>query len=213
MVPEVVHLGGVAAVPAVVEHERGTVVDQPQARRRDAQGGPDHQVGAVDRAVDVHGQGVEPDDPPRLQGIDGEDPRDVRREVPGARQVVHAEVHALAGRVQAPHLLVRLVPRDHRVEVHQHQLGEAQPEGAGQLPHDHLGDQCLAALRGAGELHDVRAQVVGLDDSGYGSAGRQGCDVAGRGDLSQHVLGPCLPGSPSMAVRSLLPASAGMKRA
>lgn len=76
----------------------------------------------------------------------------------------------MAGGVQIADLLVGLAVGDRRVEVDQDQLGEAQPQGPCQLPHDHLGDQRLAALRGAGELDDVRPQVVGLDDRGHGAA-------------------------------------------
>src|SRR5262249_33819284 len=44
--------------------------------------------------------------------------------------------------------------------------------------------------RGAGELDDVGAEVVGLGDSGDGATGPQGFDVAGRSDLSQHLPRP-----------------------
>lgn len=83
--------------------------------------------------------------------------------------MVHAEVDPCAGGVQVADLLVGLGVRDRRVEVHQHQLREPQSERPRQLADDHLGDQRLAALRGAGELDDVRAQVVRLDDARHGT--------------------------------------------
>ncbi|BFO16753.1 hypothetical protein SHKM778_31410 [Streptomyces sp. KM77-8] len=88
----------------------------------------------MDGTVHVHGEGVEPDDPPGLHGIDGEVAGDLGGEVPRARQIVHAEIDSGAGGVQFPHLLVRLTVRDRRIEVHQHQLGEPQSQRPRQLP-------------------------------------------------------------------------------
>ncbi len=184
--PEVVRLLGRGDAPAVVEDEGRAVVDQPQARGRGAEGGPDHEVGAVHGPVDVHRERVQPDDAPGLPRVHREHLGDLGREVGAARQVVHAEVEPRAGVQQVPHLLVRLGLGERRVEVREHQLRHPQPQLPGQLAHDHLGDQRLAALRGAGELQDVGAEVVGLDDGGHGAAGTQGFDVAGGGDFGEH---------------------------
>ncbi len=185
--PEVVPPAGGRGVPAVVEDEGGAVVDQPQARGRGAERGPDHQVGAVHRAVDVHGQRVQPDDPAGFQRVHRERPGDLRGEVPGARKIVHAEVDARAGAVQLAHLLVFLPGGDGRVEVHEDQLGEAQAERAGEFTDDDLGDERLVPLRGTGELHDVRPQVVGLHDAGHGAAGAEGGHVSNSSHVAQHT--------------------------
>src|SRR5262249_36007106 len=131
VVPEVVRLVRRRGVPAVVEDEGGAVVDQPQPRGCGAEGGPDHEVGAVHGAVDVHGQRVQPDDPARLHRVDGAGPGDLGGEVPGAGEVVHAEVETGARVQQVAHLLVRFVRGDGRVEVREDQFGHAQSEPAG----------------------------------------------------------------------------------
>jgi len=63
--------------------------------------------------------------------------------------------------------------------------GDGQAQLAGQLTRDHLGHQRLATLPGAVELHDVRAEVVGLDQAGQRAALAQGEDVPGREHFTQ----------------------------
>jgi hypothetical protein len=112
-----------------------------------------------------------------------------RVEAEGARQEVHPEVEPRAGPQQVLDLLVRLGPPEHRVDLDQHQLGDRQAERAGQLADQHLGDQHLAALAGAAELHDVRPEVVGLHHPGQRAALAQRHDVPGRGDGAQRLDG------------------------
>ena len=83
----------------------------------------------------------------------------------GAWQEVAAEVEA-EGRVeQVLDLLVRLVLRDLGVEVDGDHVRDADAEAPCQLADEHLGHQDPQSLAGAAELHDVRAEVVGLDDA------------------------------------------------
>lgn len=69
---------------------------------------------------------------------------------------------------------MRLVRADGGVEAGAHQFGHPQPERTGQLTDDHLGDEGLEPLRGGGELDDIRAEVVRLDETGDGAAGVEG---------------------------------------
>ena len=147
-----------AAAPAVVEVQRGPVVDHPEVAV------PEQQVGVAPRAVHVRAERVQPDHPGRLLGPAGQ----LAVEAEGARQEVHAEVEAGAGVEQVLHLLVRLVAGDLRVQLQGDQVRGAQPDPPGQLADDHLGDQHPQSLAGAAELADVGAQVVGLDDARAG---------------------------------------------
>ena len=67
------------------------------------------------------------------------------------------------------------------------QSAAIQPQSAGELPHDHLGDQHLEPLTGTAELHDVRAQVRPLDHARHRAALAQRRDVADGGDVVEHV--------------------------
>ena len=75
-----------------------------------------------------------------------------------ARQEVDAEVEPGAGVEQVLDLLVGLVAGDLGVQVERDQPRGAQPDPAGQLADDHLGDQHPHALAGAAELADVGAR-------------------------------------------------------
>ncbi len=112
-------------------------------------------------------------------------------EAEGARQEVHAEVEPGAGVEQVLHLLVRLVPGDRRVQLQGDQVRGAQPDPAGQLAHDHLGDQHPQSLAGTAELAHVGAQVVGLDQPGQAAA------LAQRGDVARDADGPDHPSGAS----------------
>ncbi|CAO0836956.1 hypothetical protein SMICM17S_06193 [Streptomyces microflavus] len=138
-------------------------------------------------AVDVVDQRVEPDDPPRLgrAHLVGE-----RVEAERARQVVHAEVQSAARLEQLLHLLVRLGETDDRIELDGDQFRHPQPQPPPQLTADDLRDERLAALAGSGELHDVRTEIVGLDNPGERSTLPQGRDIAGRYDLQRSRPGP-----------------------
>ncbi len=72
------------------------------------------------------------------------------------------------------------------VELDQHQLGDRQPERAGELAGHDLRRQRLRALPGAAELEDVEAVVVGLDDARQRASLAQGRHVARRGHRAQH---------------------------
>lgn len=182
--------GGLGTWPVVVPDHGGPVVDQPEIAV------PDQHVGVPPRAVHVVDQCVEPDDLPGLRRIHlvGQ-----RIEAQRAGQVVHAEVQPAAGLEEFLDLLVRFGETDDGVELHGHQLRHAQPEPPAELAADDLRDQGLAPLPRPGELHDVRAEVVALDDPGERAAFTQGRDIAGRDDLSQHFSGPPI----SSAVRSM----------
>src|SRR5690606_39546874 len=52
----------------------------------------------------------------------------------------------------------------------------------------HIGDKRLATRYRAGELTHVGAEIVGLDQAGQGTAFAQGGDVAGGGDVGQHLV-------------------------
>ena len=120
--------------PAVVEVERGAVVDHPEVAV------PEQEVGVAPRAVDVGGEGVEPQHPGALV-VGG---ADLAVDPERAGQEVDAEVGADAGVEQVLHLLVGLVARQLGVEVEHDEPRGAQPEPGGQPADDHLGDQHLA---------------------------------------------------------------------
>lgn len=173
--------GCLCAGPVVVPDHGGAVVDEPRLAAQ-AQ-----QVGVAPGAVDVVDQRVEPDDPSGLRRahLEGE-----RVEAERAGEEAHAQVGAAAGLEQFLHLLVGLTEPEHRVDVDGHQPRHPETQPAGEFAADHLGDQRLAALTRAGELQDVRAEVVGLDESRQRTALTQRRDVAGREDLSQHLCRP-----------------------
>lgn len=157
--------GGLGGGPVVLPDHGGAVVDDPQIAA------VHQQVGVAPGAVDVVHERVEPDDPAGLLGghREGE-----RVEAEGAGEEVHAEVGAAAGLQQLLYLLVGFAEAEHDVELHGHQPGHPESEPAGQFAADDLGDERLAALSGAGELHDVQTEVVGLDESRQGAALTQG---------------------------------------
>ena len=127
---------------------------------------PDQQVGVAPAAVDVRREGVEPEDRGRLVGVGNA----VGVVPEGAWQEVAAEVQA-EGRVeQVLDLLVRLVLRDLGVEVDGDHVRYADAEAPCELAHQDLGHQDPQSLAGAPELHDVRAEVVRLDDPGQRAA-------------------------------------------
>ena len=82
-----------------------------------------------------------------------------------AGQEVDAEVAARAGVEQVLHLLVGLVARDRAGQVDDGEPRRGDVEPPRELADEHLGDEHLAALPGPGELHDVGAEVVGLDQA------------------------------------------------
>lgn len=178
-----------APEPVVVPDHGGAVVDEPEVAV------PDQHVRIAPGPVDVVDQRVEPDDPSGFLRVHlvGE-----RVEADRAGQEVHAEVEPAAGLQELLHLLVGLGEADDRVQLHPHQVGDAQPEPPAELSADHLRDECLAPLSGAGEFHDVRAEVVGLDDPGERAALTQRRDIAGCYDFFQHFPRPPI----SSALRS-----------
>ena len=162
------------ALRGVMEVERGTVVDQPQAVV------PDQQVRVLGGAVDVRHECVEPDDVGgELGGGRGADGRAVRQ---GRRKKVDAEVQALARHEQILDLGIRLGATECRVELDEREPRDEQPERARELAGDDLGEERLAALSRAAKLEDVEAVVVGLDERGQRPALPKRGDVAGGGD-------------------------------
>ena len=161
------------ARPAVVEVERGAVVDEPRVAV------PDQEVGVAPRAVDVGGEGVEPQDVGR--GVGRGWPRPVVAERAG--QEVDAEVEAQAGGEQVLDLLVGLVLGDGRLQVDDGHPRHVEAERPRQLADDDLGDEDLDALPGSAELQHVGAEVVGLDDARQRATLLEGGDVARGGDL------------------------------
>ena len=105
----------------------------------------------------------------------------------GARQEVDAEVAARAGVEQVLHLLVGLVARDGGGEVDDGEARRGDVEAPGQLADEDLRDEHLQALAGARELHDVGAEVVGLDEPGQRPTLPQRGDETRRGHGLQHV--------------------------
>ena len=180
-----------AAGPAVVEVERGAVVDHPEVAV------PDQEVGVAPRPVDVGGEGVEPEDAGALVVGRAHLAVDAER----AGQEVDAEVGADAGVEQVLHLLVGLVAGELGVEVEHDEARGAQPEPGRQAADDDLGDEHLRALAGAAELADVGAEVVTLDDAGQAAALAQRGDVARDGDERRSPVEITGPGPPRRAVR------------
>ena len=164
------------ARPAVVEPERRAVVDRPGAAV------PHEEVGVGPGPVDVRRVRVEPQDGGRV-GVRRR-PGAVVAEGPGKE--VDPEVAARTGGQEVLDLLVGLVPGDRAREVDDRQPGGRDAEASGDLADEHLRDEHLAALAGAGELHDVGAEVVGLDEPGEGPALAQRGDVPDGGDGLEH---------------------------
>ena len=74
---------------------------------------------------------------------------------------------------------------ERRVELDGHQLRHRQPQPARQLPADHLRDEHRQTLAGAGVLHDVGAEVVGLHQARQRPALAQRRDVPDGRDVAQ----------------------------
>ena len=102
-----------------------------------------------------------------------------------AGQEVDGQVEPGAGGDELLHLLVRLAPAELGVDVDQREVGDVDPERAAELADDDLGHQRLRALAGRGELHDVRAEVVGLDEPGQRAALPQRRQVGGGVDVRE----------------------------
>ena len=114
-----------------------------------------------------------------------------RIEADRAGQVVEGEVEAGAavdgigaGADQVLDLGVGLGARQVGVEQGEHDLGNRQAGGAGELAGDELGDQRPRSLAGAAELEDVEPVVVALDDRRQRAAFAQRRHVAGGADGS-----------------------------
>ena len=107
--------------PAMVERQRGPVVDEPHAA-------PLEQVGIAVRPVHVAHDRVEPQHAAGREGIDREGDGVV---VQGTGQEVDAEVQACARAQQVLHLLVGLAAGQAGVDVDEHELGDGQARGAG----------------------------------------------------------------------------------
>ena len=124
--------------PGVLAVERGAVVDQPQAAV------PDQQVGVLRRAVDVGGQRIEPDDR-RGQLRVGRRARG-RRVGERAGQEVEPDVAARARAISSWISGSGSARAELRVDLHEHDLGHRQPDGAGELAGHDLGHQRLRPL-------------------------------------------------------------------
>ena len=140
---------GAGATPAVMEVQRRTVVDQPQLAV------PDQQIRVTPAAIDVGGERVQPEHPDGLLGRH----RHVGVPAERAGQEVDGQVQSDAGGEQILHLLIGLVLADGRIQFQGAQLGNPQPEPAGQLADHDLGHQHLQSLAGAAELDHVGAEV------------------------------------------------------
>lgn len=159
--------------PAVVEVQRGAVVDQPQPAV------PDQQVRIAPAAVDVGGEGVQPEDAGSLRRVGGVAGVPAER----AGQEVDRQVQPDAGGEQILHLFVGLVLADRGVELERTELGNPQSQPPRELPDDHLRHQHLQALTRAAELGDVGSQVACLDDAG------QRTPLAQRGHIAKGLHG------------------------
>ncbi len=182
---------------AVVEVQRGAVVDQPQPVV------PEQQVGVARGAIDVGGERVEPHD------VGGESV--LRRVWAGgrvrerAREEVHAEVRAGAGRDQLLDLGVGLRRAEHGIDLDSDQVGHEQAEPAREFADDDLGDERPQALAGAAELDHVQAVVVGLDKPGERPTLAQRGDVTDRGDVAEAQVGGSRHGRHGTAPRGPFP--------
>ena len=139
----------------MMEDEGGAVVDEPQPPV------PAQHVGVARGAVHVGDEGVEPHD--RRRELEA---RRLGQQVEGDRpgQEVERDVEAAAGADQVLDLGVGLGARELGVELHQHDLGHVEAEGARDLAAHQLGDQRFRALAGAAELEHVHAVVVGFHE-------------------------------------------------
>ena len=129
--------------PGVLEVERGAVVDQPELAV------PDQQVRVARGAVDVGGQGIEPDDAGGEVGVDEVLHGDGVGQ--GAGQEIEREVEPAAGREEVLDLGIGLGLGEDGIELGEDDLGHRQAEEAADLAGDQLGDQgadTLARRRG-----------------------------------------------------------------
>ncbi len=162
--------GAFARLPIVLPEEGGAVIDRMKGFV------PEKEVGIAGSAIDVSGEGVEPDEEGRLGGA-GEVARG-GIEHAGAGKEVHADVPADAAFEQIADLGVGLVAAELGVDFDEDELGDGERESVGETTADEFGDEGERTLSGSAELEDVQAEVVRFDD------GRQRATLAQRHDVT-----------------------------
>jgi len=164
--------------PVVVEVESGTVVDEvgPVV--------PGEEVGVAGGAVDVEGEGVEPDSERCGAGVGCVAGGGI--EHGGAGEIVQGQVDANAGAEEIANILIGLVASEGRVDLDEDEFGDVKADGATDFSGDKFGYKGEGALTSATKFDDIEAEVVSLYDCGEGSTFAEGRDVLGGADSTKH---------------------------
>ena len=187
--------GGRRAGPRVVEVQAGAVVDQPQVAV------PAQQVRVAPASGRRSRPGRRTTAPRRLGRVDrvreGSKPERAGEEVhPEIRAALARSSSWTSGSGSARAMTASSSRPPARAPAGR---GPGQPAG------DDLGDQRLDALTGAGELNDVGAQVVGLNQPGERTALAQRRHVPRGGDPPRAPASPVARPDPAVRLRAPLP--------
>jgi hypothetical protein len=164
--------------PVVVEVESGAVVDEVELTV------PVEEIGVAGSAVDVEGEGVEPDGERgdlRISSITG-----CGVEHSGAGEIVESEVEACAGAEKVANLLVGLVAPEGRVDLSEDEFGDFETKCATNFACDEFRYQGERALASAAELNDVEAQIIRFNNCWKGAAFTKSSYVLGGADGAKH---------------------------
>jgi hypothetical protein len=145
---------------------------------------PVEEIGVARGAVDVEGEGVEPDGERGDVGVGF-----VARcgiEHRGAGEIIEGQVESDAGAKEVADLLVGFVASEGGVDLGEDEFRNVEAEGAADSAGDEFGDKGERTLARAAEFDDVEAKVVGLDNCGKRAAFAERGDILGGADGAKH---------------------------
>src|SRR5262249_40370358 len=148
------------------------------------------------RSIDVRDERVEEDDAGRHRGIGRRTGDGIEGDA--AREVVEPEVQTGARLERQANFRIRLARCERATELDENDLRDREPGRASERARQELGDERLGALAGAAEFDDVEAEVVSLDEGGYGAA------LAKREDIPDGVYGAQHAGEGGSAAKLLM---------
>ena len=115
---------------------------------------PYQQVGIARRAVDILRIGVEPHHHRSLICRSLIPCRRIEHRRP--RQIIKRQVHPCTRLQQLANLIVRLVATERRVNLHEHNLRDPQPQSSSDLARQQLGNQRQDPLPRPSEFDDIQ---------------------------------------------------------
>ena len=153
---------------------------------------PHQQIRIPRRAVDVLRECVKPHHHRSLVRRSRIPRRGIEHRRP--RQIIEREIQARTRLQQLPNLVVRLVPSQRRINLHEHNLRHPQPQRSADFARQQLCNQRQNSLPRPPKFHDIQAEVVGLYNRRKRSAFAQWNNITRRLDGSQHRYSlSCVP--------------------